>query len=292
MFSANNPDAVRRMYTTDEALRVRQETHARYTVPPMNYINWALGCVHWRGDEKVLDIGSGPGDWYNSIHEKYPNTAYYGLDLHPGMLHKHAAQKTLNVSDIQNLPYADGTFDIVMANHVLFHVPDMEQAMRECRRVLKPGAIFMATTNSTHNMPELQVLLRRAVTLLVPPGSTNIQVPPSHTDLFTLESGTRLLSRHFFAVVRHDLPSQLIFPDVEPVMAYLESTRSVREPQLPAGVSWDDAMLIVREQVARLIEHFGELVINKLSGVLVATDHGDFITDYLTHQAKADSKPA
>lgn len=144
----------------------------------------------------------------------------------------------------------------------------------------------MATTNSVHNMPELQVLIRRAVTLLVPPGTTHIPVPLPHTDLFTLESGTRQLSRYFYAVVRYDLPSALVFPSVEPLLAYLESTRSVREPQLPPEVSWNDVMLIVREQVNRLLDHFGELVVNKLSGLLVATDQGDFIRDYLAHQAK------
>ena len=203
------------------------------------------------------------------------------------MIHHHPAPSTLNIADAQNLPFATNTFDIVMANHVLFHVPDMEQAVNEFHRVLKPGALLITTTNSLHNMPELQVLMRRAITLLVPPGTTNIQIPGAHTDMFTLESGTRLLSRHFYAVVRYDLPSQLIFPEVEPVMAYVESTRSVREPQLPQGVLWDDVMLIVREQVNRLLEHFGELVVNKLTGVLIATDQGDFIHDYLAHEAQA-----
>jgi hypothetical protein len=55
---------------------------------------------------------------------------------------------------------------------------------------------------------------------------------------------------------------------------------------LPEEVSWNDVMLIVREQVNRLLDHFGELVINKLTGLLVATDQGDFIRDYLSHQSK------
>ena len=276
------------MYSTDEALRIRQDTHDRYTVPPNNFASWALSCLQWRGDEVILDVGSGPGRWYSDLRQRSPHAVYYGSDLYPGMLARHPAPiSLLHISDAQNLPFASGTFDVVMANHVLFHIPDIDRAVSECRRVLKPGAILMAATNSLHNMPELQVLMRRAITLLVPPGTTNIQIPPAHSDLFTLESGTRLLARHFYAVVRYDLPSQLIFPDVEPVMAYMESTRSVREPQLPAGVLWDDVMLIVREQVNRLIEHFGELVVNKLAGVLIATDQGDFIHDYLAHKAKA-----
>lgn len=287
MITANHPDAVRRMYTTDEALRVRHDIHERYSVPPINFTEWALGCVAWRGDERVLDVGCGPGRWLAALREYAPQADYWGLDLYPGMLRAHPLPERVLSADVQHLPFAEASFDVVMANHMLFHVPDIEQAVIECRRVLKPGGIFIASTNSLHNMPELQVLMRRAVTLLVPPGTTNIQVPMAHTDLFTLESGTRLLARHFYGVVRYDLPNALIFPTVEPVLDYLESTRSVREPQLPAGVSWDDVMLIVREQINRLIDHFGELTINKLSGVLVATDEGDFMREYLELQAKA-----
>lgn len=285
---ANHPDAVGKMYANDQALRIRQDTHDRYSVPQINFPTWSLDCVRWRGNEVILDVGCGPGRWYSAVQQKLPDATYYGLDLYPGMLSTHPARGTLTRGDAQQLPFADETFDVVMANHMLFHVPDMEQAVLEFRRVLKPGGIVISTTNSVHNMPELQVLMRRAVTLLVPPGSTNIQVPLAHTDLYTLESGTRLLSRHFYAIVRYDLPSALVFPNVDPVLAYLESTRTVRESQLPPGVQWDDVMMIVREQVNRLIDHFGELVINKLAGVLIATDQGDFIQEYLAHQAHTE----
>jgi SAM-dependent methyltransferase len=286
MLPANNPNAVSQMYASDEALLVRQEIHDRYSNPPVDFVAWAMNCVDWRGDEHILDIGSGPGRWYKFIEGRLPDTTYYGIDLHPGMLRNHPNTSHVSLADVQTLPFPDHAFDVVMANHMLFHVQDIDAALQECRRVLKPGGIFMATTNSVHNMPELQVLIRRAVTLLVPPGTTHIPVPLPHTDLFTLESGTRQLSRYFYAVVRYDLPSALVFPSVEPLLAYLESTRSVREPQLPPEVSWNDVMLIVREQVNRLLDHFGELVVNKLSGLLVATDQGDFIRDYLAHQAK------
>ena len=94
---------------------------------------------------------------------------------------------------------------------------------------------------------------------------------------------------HFFAIVRYDLPGALVFPDVDPVIAYLESTRAMREPQLPEGIWWDDVMVIVREQITRLLEHFGEVAINKLAGVLIGTDKGDFIREYLEYQAQTNS---
>jgi 2-polyprenyl-3-methyl-5-hydroxy-6-metoxy-1,4-benzoquinol methylase len=290
MFPTNDPHLVRQIFTNESNLLIRQDIHDTYTVPKMDYIGWALSCVHWQGDEQVLDVGCGPGRWATVMQEHLPDATYYGLDLHTGMTHNHPVRTTLGIGDIQQLPYADNTFDVVMANHMLFHVPDIEQAIRECRRVLKPEGILLTATNSVNNMPEFHVLFRRAITLLAPPGTSHIQIPLPSSHLFTLESGTRFMSRQFFAVVRYDLPSALVFPDVDPVMLYLESTRPMREPQLPEGILWDDVMVIVREQLTRLLEHFGEVVINKLAGVLIGTDKGDFIREYLDYEAKANNE--
>jgi SAM-dependent methyltransferase len=286
MFSSFDTEAIHGMYASQDAWRTRQDIHDRYTVPPQNMIDWALGCVRWRGDEGVLDVGCGPGRWYEPLKQRFPNITYFGIDRFPAMLRAHPAPQSRHIADAEHLPFPDRSFDVVMANHMLFHVPDPEQAIREFRRVLKPTGSVMATTNSVHNMPELQALLRRAVTLLAPPGMTNPRVPAQHTDQFTLESGTRMLSRYFYAVVRHDLPGSLVFTNAEPIIDYMQSTRSLRESDLPPGVKWDDVMLIMRDQINRLIEHFGELQINKLSGVLIATDQGDFIHDYLTHHTE------
>jgi SAM-dependent methyltransferase len=283
---ANDPQAVGRMYSTDESLRIRQETHELYSEPNLDFTEWALSLVSWQGDETVLDVGSGPGRYYSALHERFPDIEYYACDLYSGMVQTHPHKQTLALADAQRLPYPDATFDVVMANHMLFHVPDVERALREIRRVVKPGGFVMSTTNSIHTMPEFQALMRRAITLLSPPGTANVSVPGQHTDPFTLESGTRLLGHHFFAVVRYDLPRALIFPTPEPALAYLNSTRSVREAELPQGVNWDEMMMIVREQMSRLIDHFGELTVNTLSGLLVATDRGDFIEDYTDRFAK------
>ncbi|HVU14992.1 MAG TPA: hypothetical protein VHD90_27150, partial [Phototrophicaceae bacterium] len=72
-----------------------------------------------------------------------------------------------------------------------------------------------------------------------------------------------------------------------PVMAYLESTRSTREPQLPDSILWDDLMLVMREQVSRVISHFGELTVNKVSGVLIASNQGGFIQEFVDTLARA-----
>src|SRR5260370_26286710 len=112
---------------------------------------------------------------------------------------------------------------------------------------------------------------------------------------FNLEDGTMKLGHHFFAVARYDLPGAFVFPSLQPVLDYLNSTRALREPQLPRRVSWDDFMNVMSDQIQRLINHFGELVVNKLAGVLVATDRRRFAPQYvadLTHEETTNTPQA
>lgn len=289
MLPANDPQAVRQQYATDHSWRIRFDTHEKYSVPRHDFAAWALRTMKWRGDEHILDVGCGTGRYFELLSAKHPNIHYSGVDFSAGMLHKHAASGHLQQADAQQLPFKAGSFDVIMANHMLFHVADIDTAITEFRRVLKPGGVLMATTNSLHTMPEFQVLFRRAIVLLGTPGSVPITPPAPPSDLFALENGGRQLARHFYAVVRYDLPSTFVFPSVEPVIAYLESTRNLREPQLPDGVRWDDLILIMRQQIGHLLNHFGELVVNKLAGVLVASDAGGFIQEYVQQRSSAPS---
>ncbi|HLV36257.1 MAG TPA: class I SAM-dependent methyltransferase [Spirillospora sp.] len=273
-------------YMTDEHLNVRYQIHEQYSVPQVDFPRWVLGRVDWRGDEVVLDLGCGPGIYAEVLMQQQPGIRYYGLDLSSGMLAKHPYPRSLVQADGQYLPFADCTFDVVMANHVLYHLPDIERATREIRRVLKPEGLLMAATNSAESMPQFHDLYKRAIMVLTAPG-TQVIVPRPASHAFTLESGTRYLARQFFAVVRHDLPGMFVFDKPEPVLAYLESSRSLREPQLPPGVSWDAVMLIVREQIKNQLNYVGELVVHKLSGVLVASDRGGFIRDYVIQSEKS-----
>ena len=281
MTSGNDPNVVRKQYASDVYLRIRQETHEQYSVPRINFPEWVLSRIQWRGDEQVLDVGSGAGVYYNQLHHDHPSVSYRAVDQSMGMLRLHSAQGAITRGDAQSLPYADQSFDVVMTNHMLYHVPDIELALSEVRRVLKPNGVLIAATNSIQSMPEFHALFRRAMLLLSSPGQIYSQPPLPAQINFALENGTRMLARHFYAVVRHDLPSTLVFPTIEPVMAYIESTRAIREPQLPESILWDDLMLVMRDQIDRVLSHFGELVVNKVSGVLVASNQGGFIHDFV-----------
>jgi SAM-dependent methyltransferase len=284
----NDQLALDQQFGTDDYLRVRQATHDLYSVPRIDFPEWALNRLDWRGDELILDVGSGSGIYAERLKTLAPDAHYLGLDQQIGMFARHTAQGSLTVGGAHELPFPDHTFDVVMANHMLYLVADVDEVLRELRRVMKPSGILMTATNSIQTMPEFGALYRRAVMLLSAPGSSYTPQPFSVAASYSLESAPAALHRHFYAVVRHDLPQALVFETAEPALAYLESLRSLREPRLPPDVRWDDVMMILREQIDRVIAHFGELLVNKVSGVLLATDEGGFISGYIQHKRSAN----
>ncbi len=272
-----------KVYATDETLAIRQRTHELYTVPKINFAEWVLEHIPWHGDEQVLDIGSGPGTYFELINQRIPDGHLVAGDLSFGMARKAARHGGANLainSDVQALPFADGTFDVVLANHMLYHVPNIDNGLAEIHRILKPKGALIAATNSQYNLPEFEQLIRRAFHLLGAVSADAEQMKPPEYN-FQLEDGPAKLARHFYAVARYDLPGAFIFPTVQPAIDYINSTRALREPQLPRRIAWDDFISVLGDQIERLINHFGELIVNKLTGVLVATDEGAFAEDYV-----------
>jgi SAM-dependent methyltransferase len=270
-------------YASDEQLLVRQRTHELYSIPKINFAEWVLDRIVWSGNEHVLDVGSGPGTYFDLVRDRTPNGELVAGDLSFGMANKanqHPKSGPILNLDAQTLPFADHSFDVVLANHMLYHIPDLDAALVEIRRVLRPTGCLLAATNSQFNLPEFEQLIRRTYGLLGAVGP-DIQPmrPTAHN--FHLEDGAMKLSRHFFAVARFDLPGAFIFPAVQPAIDYINSTRAIREPQLPRRVSWDDFINVMGDQIQRLINHFGELIVNKLTGALIGTDGGAFAHTYV-----------
>jgi SAM-dependent methyltransferase len=277
-----NRQAVEQAYRTEDELAVRQRIHEQYSFPRINFMDWVLSRVQWRGDEYVLDVGAGVGAYFEPVQMRIPHGELIAGDLSLGMARCAAAHpasgQVLNF-DAEHLPFPKHTFDVVLANHVLFHVPNVHSALREIHRVLKPNGVLIAATNSRENLPELDVLIRRIFGLLgVRLKAINTAETTPH---FALEDAPRLAAQHFFAVARHDLPSVFIFPSAQPLIEYVNSTRALREPTLPRSLKWEDFINVLADQIERIISVYGEIVINKLSGVIIATDGGDFSREYV-----------
>lgn len=103
-----------------------------------------------KSDFRILDIGCGPGTITAGFAKYVPQGSVTGMDLTDEVLDQakaHLAKQTPKVSNVEfqkgnvleGLPFEDGEFDVVFCSQVLIHIPDPVAALREMRRVCKPG---------------------------------------------------------------------------------------------------------------------------------------------------------
>ena len=262
---------VRESYATDGPLSVRIETHRRYSVPPVDLPTWVLDRHTWRGDETVLDIGTGTGQYLAPLRQRLPRGRIVAGDLAMGMLRDlHAkgvpGEARLVNADAEALPLADASCDAVIASYVLFFVPDIPRAIAQAHRVLRPGGALLAVTLAHVYMEELQAAMDRALAQL---GAQHGTRWGDGVKRFTLESGPPYLTPRF-RVTQHRHESALVFPVAEPVLAYANSSRDVVQDDLPPGRTWDEFLAALREVVESEIAAHGEFRVSKAAGVLIA----------------------
>jgi ubiquinone/menaquinone biosynthesis C-methylase UbiE len=148
------------------------------------------------------------------------------------------------IADVQELPFADESFDVVLANHMLYHVPDRPRAFAEVRRVLAPGGGFHASTNGRGFMKELLDL--------VGPRWPFAQ----HVEEFGLETGPAQLEPYFVDVRVERFENELVVTEVEPVLAYIRSSSAYTGSDLEPARQMVQAAL-ARDGVFRIGKQHG-----------------------------------
>jgi SAM-dependent methyltransferase len=263
----NDQTYVRNQYRTQDNLQVRIQTHERYSQPKVDLPRWIVEQIPWDGTERVVDVGCGTGAYTEAAQQR--SRYYVAADLSMGMLRALPFPNLPRVNlDAQSLPLADNSADVILANFMLYHVPDIERAVADFARVLRPGGRLLAATNSDHTMSEIPALGAVAAHRL---GLPDLPMLPQTRLTFNLENGLSPLARYFRQVTRHDLPGTLVFPSAEPVIAYLTSISERVIANLPAGLTWDDVTAILHDLLTSHIAQHSEFRVSKLVGVFVCT---------------------
>src|ERR1041384_410164 len=148
-------------YRDSSNLDARVVIHQRFSTNPYGWFKWVFDTLLKLPESaKILELGSGPAYLWKENINRIPEGWNVSLsDLSSGMVD--AAWRNLVVTgrafqfkeiDVQSIPFEDETFDAVIANHMLYHVPDRPKAIAEIQRVLKPGGRLIATTVSENHM--------------------------------------------------------------------------------------------------------------------------------------------
>jgi ubiquinone/menaquinone biosynthesis C-methylase UbiE len=242
--------------------RARVELHRRFSVNHYGFHHWVFDQFQLEEGSALLELGCGPGTLWFSNRQRIPASWQITLtDFSPGMLQE-ACQRLgeegfrYQVADAQALPFADASIDAVIANHMLYHVPDLPRALGEVRRVLKPLGCLYASTFGREDLREMTDLLRKHWPE-IPWRSAG-----QHAS-FVLENGQEILAPFFDPVTQRQYEDALEVTEAEPLAAYILSGR------LGTQLS-DEQRQALTEVIRQELAEQGTIHISKAVGLFVA----------------------
>lgn len=251
-------------YRNADNLNARINLHDRFSTNDYDWFYWIYDQIVINNNDNILEIGSGPGDLWIKNHHQVPDECSVLLsDLSEGMireskdrLSEHYGKFRFTVIDGQFIPTPNNLFDVVIANHMLYHAPDIRQAISDLCRVMRPGGRFYATTTGENHLKELDELVARFNA--EKKSYTRTLIP------FTLENGVAFLEFEFTSIEVRRQENSLLVTEGKPLVDFI--------------LSCDDYEIGLNEQPAleafvnqEIEENSGILKITKDSGILICS---------------------
>lgn len=216
--------SLKNQYQNASNISARIHLHSLYSQNQQGWFPWIYEQLEVCPGIRILELGCGDGTLWVENLKRLPKEADIILsDISEGMLRD--ARRAIGakdgrfsyeVFDCQHIPFADGSFDLVIANHVLFYCEDIRRVCGEVRRVLRPGGRFLCSAYGQEHMKE--------VSLLVQGFDDRIVLSADKLyDRFGKENGTGILEEYFPVCRWKMYEDQLIVPEPEPLISYVLS---------------------------------------------------------------------
>lgn len=267
MANLTNPHFLKtQRYKSADNLEARIRLHRDYSVQPQDWQRWVFDQLTLANGEWVMEVGCGPASLWRENMDRLPADLFVVLgDLSWGMgiharknMAKALGFRFLSV-DAQSLPYPNAQFEVIIANHMLYHVPDLQRVINELRRVLKPGGQLFAATNGLMHMQKLYDLVNEF--------DPRAQRSEDFQKRFCLENAAEVLGQAFKQVEILSFVSRLEITEVGPLVDYILSMSSFW------GI-FDRSAKMVSQLEQFLTEKMaaeGKIVIKKAAGLAVAS---------------------
>ena len=227
MSQRTNTDYLRNnQYKDGSNLNARINLHRRFSTNPADWFRWVFEHLELPIQATCLELGCGPGIlWMHNLDRISNQWRIHLSDFSPGMLLE-AIQSTISLPntfnftalDAQAIPYPSGYFDLVIANHMLYHIPDRQKAFCEIQRILKSTGRVIAATNGLHHMTEIRKLRAQLGPSLA--GQTDHAWGVSE---FTIENGVEQLIPWFDNIRVIPFVNSLEVTEAEPLLDYILS---------------------------------------------------------------------
>jgi ubiquinone/menaquinone biosynthesis C-methylase UbiE len=269
MPEAEDPKALaeRRFATPDGCIRMI-EIAERYVTDAAETVRTLLDAVRLPSAEggRICELGFGSGWLLEEMARAFPERRLFGLDMSPGMV-SHVQEclgdrVSVLTGDIENLPFRDGAFDVIITCWTLYFMRDIDGALREIKRCLRRGGRLVAVTNAPDHMAEYEELAAKALRSAV-----GRAPDPDVAARFDLITGEPYMRRHFGGAQVLEWRGWMILPEIEPLLFLWDSWR-------PDSLTAEEAAP-ARAEFERLGQEWllrqGEIRISRHGGAFVAT---------------------
>ena len=223
MSRTNDISILKQQYATADHLKTRMSIHDKYSTNKMGFGNWIVSNYRIDQGAKVLEIGCGTGDIWKNRESLIGNCSKLILsDFSEGMLAAakdrigHYDNLEYRVLDIQELPYENEVFDVVIANMMLYHVSDLDKGLAQVRRVLKRGGHFYCATYGENG------IIAYLSNILSAYG-----VEDNINKSFTLQNGNEILSKFFSKVEKLEYIDSLAVTNIDDMVEHICSLPSM-----------------------------------------------------------------
>lgn len=216
--------SLKNQYKNASNISARINLHSMYSKNKQGWFPWIYEKCNIVDGMNILELGCGSGSLWLENLGKIPGHVNITLsDLSDGMirdlrrnLENDAGIFSFESFDCHEIPYKDESFDLVIANHVLFYCDDIEKVAKEVYRVLTPGGVFVCSTYGKEHMKEVNKLVYDFDQRIVL-AAENLY------DRFGRENGTRILSKVFEDVSWQQYEDSLEVTEPEPLISYILS---------------------------------------------------------------------
>ncbi|MDO4473048.1 MAG: methyltransferase domain-containing protein [Eubacteriales bacterium] len=255
--------SLKNQYQDASNISARIHLHSLYSKNKQGWFPWIFEKMKVHSGMRILEIGCGDGELWVENMQLLPDDLDVVLsDISDGMV-RDARRKIghmderfrYRVFDCKEIPFEDGSFDLVIANHMLFYCEDIGQVCEEVRRVLRPGGRFLCGTYGQEHMKEISHLVQKfdeRITLSA----------EKLYESFGKENGKEILEPFFDSVEWIQFEDELVVMDFEPLISYVLSCHGNQGQYIP------DRYSEFRAYVKRLTKN--GFHITKDAGVFIA----------------------
>lgn len=221
----NSDKKLLEQYENASNLRARINIHEMFSENKYGWMRWYFDELSLPKQCKILELGCGDASLWKKNKDRISKDLDITLsDFSKGMLNdaklnlgKKVENFKFQIIDAEDIPYDNSTFDVVMANHMLYHVEDIGKALSEIYRVLKPGGYFYSSTVGQNHMIEIRDIMLKFKSETMDIKSSDI------TSRFQLENGVEMLKKWFDCIEMKRYEDNLIVTEVTPIIDYIFS---------------------------------------------------------------------